>query len=278
MTILVTGATGNVGRLVVDELLTRGATGVRALTNNPAKAALPDCVEVVEGYLGDLDAMPAALEGVDALYLAPLPRTVRDVVALAKQAGVRYVVDLSSSTAESEAAEGEHGWYYYLVERAVEDSGLAWTHLQPGEFMTNTLDWAEQVRSTGVVRQWCGAARSAMIALEDVAAVAATVLLEDGHAGRKYPMTGPEAISRAACAATIGEVLGRPVTFEEQPYEEAFAQFAAAAGEEFARWYLDGAVQLATSPQPVLPTVEEVTGRPGTTYAQWVTRYADAFR
>lgn len=276
--ILVTGATGNVGRLVVDELLARGATNVRALTNDPVKAALPDGVEVAEGYLGRLSTMPAALDGVEVLYLAPLPRTVQDVVALVKQAGVRYVVDLSSSEADAEAAEGEHGWFYYAVEKAVQDSGLDWTHLRPGEFMTNTLDWAEQVRTAGVVRQWCGGAASAMIALEDIAAVAATVLLEDGHVGEKYEMTGPEAISRAERVRIIGEVLGKPVRFEEQPYEEAFEQFATAAGPDFARWYLDGMTQLAEVPQPVLSTIEDLTGNPAMTYRAWVTKHADAFR
>ena len=75
MTILVTGATGNVGRLVVDRLLAMGATGVRALTNDPEKAALPAEVEVVEGYIGRPQTVPAALGGVERMYLAPLPET-----------------------------------------------------------------------------------------------------------------------------------------------------------------------------------------------------------
>ena len=104
MTILVTGATGNVGRLVVDCLLAAGAKQIRALTNNPKKAALPAEVEVVEGYLGRLETLPAALEGVERMYLAPLPKTVRNIVRLAKEAGVRRIVDLSSSDADNEAA------------------------------------------------------------------------------------------------------------------------------------------------------------------------------
>src|ERR1044071_9923146 len=95
MTILVTGATGNVGRLVVDQLVAAGGYplgAVRALTNNPRKAALPAEVEVVEGYLGRIETLPAALKGVEVLYLAPLPRTVREVVRLAKAAGVQRLV------------------------------------------------------------------------------------------------------------------------------------------------------------------------------------------
>ena len=96
MTIRVTGATGTVGRLVVDHLVANGAQHVRALTNNPAQAALPAEVEVVQGYLGRLETLPDALAGVERLYLAPLPRTAREVLAMAKQAGVQRVVALSS--------------------------------------------------------------------------------------------------------------------------------------------------------------------------------------
>lgn len=109
MRILVTGATGNVGRLVVNHLLEQGFA-IRALSNNPAKAALPPDVEVVEGYLGRLSTLPAALEGVDRLYLAPLPRTVREVVALAADAGVERIVSLTSSNADMEAAGDSSTW------------------------------------------------------------------------------------------------------------------------------------------------------------------------
>jgi uncharacterized protein YbjT (DUF2867 family) len=139
VTILVTGATGNVGRLVVDQLLTLSAKDVRALTTNPKKAALPAEVEVIEAYLGRIETMPAALKGVERMYLAPLPKTVRDVVRLAKAAGVQPIVDLSSSEADVEAAGDPSGWHYYAVEKAVQDSGIAWTHLRPGEFMTNPV-------------------------------------------------------------------------------------------------------------------------------------------
>src|SRR5579875_472037 len=184
MRILVTGATGNVGRLVVDNLLAAGATEVRALTVSPAKAALPAGVEVVKGYLGRLETMPAALEGVDRMYLAPLRDTVREVMALARRAGVQQVVDLA----------GAEGSLWHDIEEAVEESGIPWTHLDAGEFMTNTTIWAEQIRSAGEVRDAYPTAAGAPIALEDIAAVAATVLLEDGHIGKAYELTGPQTL------------------------------------------------------------------------------------
>jgi uncharacterized protein YbjT (DUF2867 family) len=95
LTILVTGATGNVGRLVVDRLLAMGATGLRALTNDPEKAALPTEVEVVEGYIGRPQTVPAVLGEVERMYLAPLPETAREVAGMAKEAGVERIVDLA---------------------------------------------------------------------------------------------------------------------------------------------------------------------------------------
>src|SRR5689334_182471 len=95
MAILVTGATGNVGRLVVDELLALGATGIRALTVDPARAALPPQIEVVRGYLGRPETVAPALDGVDRMYLAPLLGTVERVTRLAAEAGVRHIVDLA---------------------------------------------------------------------------------------------------------------------------------------------------------------------------------------
>lgn len=275
--ILVTGATGNVGRLVVDRLLEAGATNVRALTNNPTKAALPASVNVVEGYLGRLETMPPALEGIEVLYLAPLPHTAPQVLDLAKKAGVRRVVDLSSSEADMEAAGDPSGWHYYAVEKAVEESGLPWTHLRPGEFMTNTFGWAEQIRSTGVVRAAYGEAATTVIDLGDIAAVAARVLLEDGHVGRKYLMSGPEAVKRRELVRLIGVAIGRDVRFEEQTYDEALADLSATMGE-YAAWYLDGMDRLIEHPQEPAPTVEEITGRPGTTFAEWAVRNAAAFR
>jgi uncharacterized protein YbjT (DUF2867 family) len=276
MIILVTGATGNVGRLVVDHLLAAGAH-IRALTNNPKKAALPVGVEVVEGYLGRVETLPAALAGVERMYLAPLPRTVREVVRLANDAGVQHIVDLSSSMADDEAAGDPSGWHYYAVERAVEESGIPWTHLRPGEFMTNILDWAEQIRSTGVVRAGYGNVANTLIDLDDIAAVAARVLLEDGHIGKKYLLSGPEAIKRVDIVRQIGQAIGRDLRFEELTHEQAIAALTPGMGE-YAQWYVDGLAQLADHPPAPSPMVEAITGRPATTFAQWAAKHAAAFR
>ncbi len=267
--ILVTGATGNIGRLVVDELLEAGATEIRALTNDPEKAALPPEVEVVRGYLGRVETLPAALVGVERMYLAPLEKTVREVVALAAEAGVQRIVDVSG---------GKDTWWA-SVAIAVEESGVAWTHLGPGEFMDNMLMWAEQIRTTGEVRDAYPDAADAPIDLGDIAAVAAKALLEDGHIGKEYVLTGPETLTRAERVRQIGVALGRDVPFVELDHEDAVAALSPSmGGEEGARWYLDLMPDLVEHPQQPTRTVEEILGRPATTFAQWAAKKVDEFR
>jgi uncharacterized protein YbjT (DUF2867 family) len=280
MRVLVTGATGNVGRLVVDQLrLLDGNVEIRALTVDPEKAALPEGVEVVEGYLGRLATMPAALEGVDRMYLAPLPRTAREVAEIAVRAGVQRIVDLSSSDADNEAAGDPSTWHYYAVERAVEDAGVTeWTHLRPGQFMNNTLDWAESIRNEGVVRAAYGKAAFASIDLVDIAAVAAVTLLGDGHHGAKYELTGPESLSKIEKVRIIGEAIGRDIRFEEMTHEEAHAEMVEQGFGFVADWLLDGDAHAVEHPQPVLPTVAALTGRPARTLTQWAADNADKFR
>ncbi|WP_205856139.1 SDR family oxidoreductase, partial [Phytoactinopolyspora endophytica] len=201
MKILVTGATGSVGRRVVDQLLAAGADDVRALTTNPRKAALPPEVEVVRGYIGRPESMPPALEGVDRMYLAPAPETTFEVASLAAQAGVGRIVDLS----------GPKDSWWGAVTDGVEDAGVRWTHLWPGEFMENSTVWADQIRKTGAVHDAYPDAANAPIAMDDVAAIAATTLLEDGHAGKAFELTGPETLARRELVLAIGQALGRDV-------------------------------------------------------------------
>ncbi len=277
MKILVTGATGNVGRLVVNHLLDSGAE-IRALTNNPVKAALPAGVEVVEGYLGRPESLPAAFRGVDHVYLAPFPRTVRQTVAMAADAGVQRIVSLTSSGADMEAEGDPSTWHYYAVERAVEHGGeFAWTHLRAGEFMNNMLDWADMVRE-GVVRAAYGRAAYAPIDLDDIAAVAAKAILDDGHAGAKYVLTGPESLSKLDRVRIFSDVLGRSIRFEELSHGAAREQLLARGYGDATDWLLDGDALAVDHPQAALPTVAEITGRPARTFAEWVATNAAAFR
>jgi uncharacterized protein YbjT (DUF2867 family) len=277
MTILVTGATASVGRLLVDELVAADAP-VRALTNNPEKAALPGHIEVAKGYLGKPETLPAALENVDTVYLAPLPAYVDDFVRCAQEAGVRRVVVLSGEPAEYEAQGEPAEWHYYKIERAIEAAGFEWTHLRPGQFMNNTLDWATSIKAESVVRAPYPAAVQTPIDLADIAAVARVVLLDESFTGQKLTMSGPEGLTAPHQVELISQAIGREVKFEEQSPEQYMAVWTPIVGTETAQWLLDGFRMMAEHPMAPEATVQALTGSAGTTYRQWATANADAFR
>ena len=272
MTILVTGATGNVGRHIVQKLAAADRP-VRALTRDPADAGLPAGVDVRAGDFTDLASLEAAFEGVTALHLmttyGPANATVpnsRDLVAAAVKAGVRRVTLLWNGFAGP-------------VEEAVEASELEWTHLRPGEFMSNALGWAEMVRIEGVVRESHGEVGHSPVDVRDIATVAALALTEEGHAGKAYPLTGPEVITVPEQVAAIAAAIGKEVRYEAEGPEGARERMRALGIEEHAIDYvLDWRANPPEFARTVSRTVEAVTGRPARTFADWARDHADAFR
>lgn len=276
MRVLVTGATGNVGRMVVDEL---GGSGVdvRALTNYPARAALPSDVEVYEGFIGRPESVRDALVGVDAMYLAPYPRTARQITRMARDAGVMRIVALSQFNVAEEIAGGPAAWWWYATEHAVEEAVAEWTMLRPGEFMASTLEWADSIRHEAKVRAPFARTAHASIDQLDIAAVAAVALLQDGHVGRRYQLTGPETFERRELVRQIAAAIGRDIEFEELSRDAVRAEMLQHGTPERVDWYLDLLARSEWDPQPVLPTVDEILGRPATTFAQWISRHVHHF-
>jgi uncharacterized protein YbjT (DUF2867 family) len=279
MTFLVTGATGSVGRHVVEHLRDAGER-VRALTRNPDDAGLPPDVEVARGDLGRPETVAPALDGIERAYLFPHEGAAK-FAELAKSAGVRRVVVLSSASAATENKRAHnadsHTWHR-SVERAVEDSGIDCTSIRPGAFAANALIWADSIRAGSAVRSAHGGAAQAPVHEADIAAVAATALLDDGHVGAKYELSGPAAIPIADQVRTIGEVIGREIRFEAVTAERERAELAAFMPEEVIDMLLGYWAEAVGHPDPVLPTVEEVTGRPARPFAQWVADHAADFR
>lgn len=273
MTYLVTGATGNVGRHVVDQLL-KANQKVRALTRNPETANLPTGTETVAGDLANPGALAPAFDGVAGVHLitfngdayTPLT-TAGEIIELAKKNGVKRMTVLSGSLEEGEA------------ERMVKASGLEWTILQPVEFMSNILaDWKESIRSEGLVRDPFPYALSARVHEADIAAVAVSALLESGHAGKSYELTGPEAISRIEAVRLISEQIGREIKFEEQTIEQARAQWRQwGFSEEDMDFFIQMGANTPKVGYTVQHTVEQVTGRPARTLTQWIREHAHHF-
>lgn len=287
MTIVVTGATGFVGRHVVARLAAAGER-VRAVTRDPRRASFPDGVEVVRGDLLEPDSLGGALAGADRLYLFPEPRTAEAVVAAARAAGVGRIVTLSSGA----VTNGMDTDYQLPVERAVESSGCEWTHLRPGEFASNALRmWGPSIRAERVVRHHQPDWRGLPIHEADIAEVGVVALTRDGHAGRAYDLTGPQRLSARDQAGLIGAALGEEIRVEQVSAERARELLVAQGG-----WAADNADFLTGftpySPGDVpeltseewdaamtpLPTVEEVLGRPPRSFADWARDHAEDFR
>jgi uncharacterized protein YbjT (DUF2867 family) len=274
MKILVTGATGTVGCHLVNHLIQAGHE-VRALTRNPEKANLPEGVEVVAGNLAAPETLAPALAGVSGLHLInfdsgasgdPLLQSGPEIVAMAKKAEVRRVTVLRGGQKSS-------------VEQALEASDLAWTFLQPVEFMANAFDWVESIRTEGVVREPFGSRLSAMVHEGDIAAVAATVLGEEGHAGQSYSITGPEALTPPEMVRILGTAIGRDLRFIELTEAQARERWRASGyPEEVIEFFVWALGNTPVEGYTVVPTVEQITGRPARTFAQWAAEHAEAFR
>jgi uncharacterized protein YbjT (DUF2867 family) len=219
--ILVTGATGNVGRPLIDALLTEGAR-TRALTRDLAAAGLPPQVEVFGGDYATPGVFADAARGADAVFIniGAIRGALGDLLAAARDAGVSKIVLLSSTTVRDHG-EQEYalGAQHKTAEDAIKASGIDWTVLRCGGFATNTLAWAAAVRADRVVRAPYGQAAMALIAEQDIAAAAARTLLDPGHAGQTYYLTGPESLTQIQQAAAIGTAIGHQVRFEELPPE-----------------------------------------------------------
>ncbi|SDP05139.1 Uncharacterized conserved protein YbjT, contains NAD(P)-binding and DUF2867 domains [Streptomyces sp. cf386] len=271
--ILVTGATGTVGRQITAELLARGHA-VRALTRDAAKADLPAGVEVVQGDLTEPDSLIPALDGITGLhlitfggpYFAPLESGPR-ILELAHAAGVRRVTVL-------------HGGGPSLLEDAVRaDDRVDWTVLMPVEFMANALEWADGVVTSGEVREPFVSRLSAMVHEGDIGAVAAVALTEEGHGGQEYVITGPELLTVADKVATIAAARGREIALVELTEEQAVEQWQAAGHpEDVIGFLLEAYGNTPEVGRTVVDTVEKVTGRPARTFGQWAGEHVDAFR
>jgi uncharacterized protein YbjT (DUF2867 family) len=272
MTYLITGATGAVGRHIVAELLGAGAR-VRALTRSPQKAALPAAVELVGGDLAARDPLPNELfDGIDRVFVFPAEAGVERFAGQAAAAGARRFVVLSSLAAAGEH-ERDHGSasnvHHLAVERAVLQTGVPTTILRPGTFANNLLFWAQPIRYQGGVQEPYPDSAQAPIHEADIAAVAALALLEDGHEGNAYPLTGPQTLTRAEQLNTIGRAIGRELTFT-QTTPEAFAEsMGRYVPQEIITMLLDYWSDTIDQPDVVRDTVENLTGRPGRTLAQW---------
>jgi uncharacterized protein YbjT (DUF2867 family) len=276
MTIVVTGATGNIGRPLVAELAATGAR-VRAVTRSPKTAGFPASVDVL-GSAAD------ALPGASAVFLnsRALGEELPSVVAQCVAAGVTKLVALSAINADDDFSRQPsrfRGDRNKEVEQCAVDSGLAWVSLRPTVFATNFAGmWAAQIRAGDVVAGPYAAASTAPIVESDIAAVAARALLTDELVGQRIPLTGPQAFTNAELVDVIGAVLGRPLQYREIPADVVRQRFIGLGfSTEFADAYTSMLAETLDKPALVTHDVEKIVGRTATPFAHWVSQHSDLF-
>lgn len=280
--IVVTGATGNVGRELVGTLAAEGAR-VTATSRRIADGDVPQGVRAWPADLADAESLRAVLDGADALFLhdGGLSAHLLDVPHLmdvAKAGGVRRVVLLSSLGVVTRPESVSHGGIGRAIDEAVRQSGLEWTILRPNGFHSNAFAWAESVRTQRTVAAPFGDVALPTVDPADIAAVAAVALREDGHAGQTYELTGPAPVTPRQQAAAVGASLGEPVRFVELGRDEARAHLLGFMPEPVADTTLDVLGSPTPAEQRVSPDIERVTGRAAGTFADWARRNAAAFR
>jgi uncharacterized protein YbjT (DUF2867 family) len=279
--VLVTGATGRVGRVVVDQLIEAGVP-VRAITRRPeAAATFPENVEVVTGDLTVPESLDAALRGAGAVFLVwTVPPATAPAVIERLAAHARRVVFLSSPHQTAHPLFQQPNPMARLhagIERLIADTGLESTIIRPGMFASNTVAWwAPAIRAGDVIRWPYAAAETAPVDDRDVAAVAARTLYQDGHAGAGYVLTGPESLSQAEQVQVIADVLGRGIRFEELSPDD----FRTATERSWPRPVVDMLLTAwaATTGRPafISSAVPDILGS-ARTFRQWVTDHAAAF-
>jgi uncharacterized protein YbjT (DUF2867 family) len=283
--ILVTGATGNVGREAVKLLLEDGQQVV-AVTRHAETAALPSGAHVVEGDPSHPMTLIPALQGVTAVLISPRAlgdatagAEVAELLALPAAQGVQRVVALSAATVQYPAGERRFADAFRAVEEAVKASGRQWTILRSADYDSNALAWAPQIKATGVVRGAYGDAATSAIHERDVAAVAARALVDATHTGQAYLLTGPQSLTQRDKVRLIGEAIGRELSWEELPPAQIRqAMLAQGLPADIPDRLLGSTADYAREPGPSSDTVAQILGRPALTFATWAAEHAGAFK
>ncbi len=285
MKVLVTGATGHVGAHLVRALAEQGVPQ-RAFVRDPGRAVrvLGPEVELAVGEFDDPASIARAMDGVDRLFLAcgNVPGQVEYECAVIDQAvaaGVGRIVKLSGPRAELDSALIFERWHGE-IERHLVRSGLPHVVLRPRSYMTNLLAYAETVRQAGQVFAAAGPAAITYVDVHDVAAVAAVTLIEEGHEGRIYEPSGPEAITHDQIATDIGAAIGSRVSYVDVHEEVARQAMLADGMPEVVTEFILGffaSVRTGNLAQPT-DAVRSLTGREPRSFGQFVRDHVAVFR
>ena len=282
--VLVTGGTGAIGSELL-RLLSQAGVATRALTRNPQKAPNLPGIIWVGGDLAKPETLTPAFEGAQKLFLLTsyyedMVTLQHNAIAAARAAGVTHVVKVSAFAA-SDHSRAPIGRWHYQVEKELQESGMGWTILRPHHFMQNLLAQAEYVVKDGVVYSASGDGKIPYIDPRDIAAVAFVTLTQPGHLGKKYVLTGGEAISYRQAAEIIGATIGKPVRFVDESPDQARAR---RVREGLPPAVIESALAISAYQRAggktvtITNTIADLTGRPPRTVSEFVREHAAAFR
>lgn len=281
--ILVTGATGNVGREVVRSLQAMGRPVVAAARDERGTQDVPgEDTETVHFAFGRPKTFPAAFEGVDRLFLMRPPqisdveRYLFPVVDYAREVGVRHIAFLSLL-----GVERRRFMPHYKVEQHLAGSGMPYTLLRPGFYMQNlNTTHRKEIRKRDEITVPAGKSKTSFVDVRDIGAVAARVLTGSGHGNQAYELTGPEALDYYQVADVFTEVLGREITYLN-PSIPRFIYIQHRLGVPLPFILVMVGLYTATrfgSGERVTPDVKRVLGRPPISIRQYVEDYAEAWQ
>ncbi len=262
---VVTGATGNVGRELVGELVQRGLP-TRALVRSPT-ASLPEGTEIVVADLTDPASTHSAFEKADAVFLLP---GYPGLAQAARSAGAKRIVQLSGGSAGASDLSNAITRYMNASEAEMRESGLEWTVLRPTAFMSNMLRWAPQLAEGDVVRVPFADVPVACVHPGDVAAVAAAAMVDGGHTFMIYRPTGPHALLPTEQVRILGDAIGRNLHVQAMSNREARQAMLAHTPPPYVAAFFDFYVNRSLDETTVRTTVEDVTGRPPRTLSTWI--------
>ena len=282
--ILVTGGTGGIGSELL-RLLSQAGVGARALARNPQKTQKLPGITWVAGDLSRPETLTTAFQGVKTLFLNTsyyegMVELQHNAIAAARAAGVTHVVKVSAFAA-SDHSRAPIGRWHHQVEKELQESGLDWTILRPHHFMQNLLAQAEYIIKEGAVYSASGDGKIPYIDFRDIAAVAFVTLTQPGHVGKKYVLTGSEAMLYRQAAEIIGAAIGKPLRFVDESPEDARAR---RVREGMPPAVIESALAIAAYQRAggktvtITSTVADLTGRPPRTVAEFAREHAAALR
>ncbi len=280
--ILVIGATGNIGGRVAAQLAAAGVC-VRALTRKPEIAGFLTDVDVVLADLTIPESLDGPLDGIDAVFLvwtAPATAVAAALERIVKHAPRIVYLSAPLKTPHPLFQQPNPGrTVAQEIERLIEASGVEWTFLRPGMFAGNAREWwGRQIREGDVVRWPYAGVPTAPIDERDIAAVAVRALLEDGHSGAEYVLTGPQSLTQGEQVATIGRAIGRPLRMEQISPEDARREWLPTWPAPVVDMLLNAWAAAAGHPAHVTNTVREITGKPARAFFDWARDHAAEFR